>query len=162
VPGALYTDTRTAKLYSGPPMKTRDHVSSVIEAIRAVESHAWAESGLMGEKMKMKWDSQAGAKKPSGPDLKQVNVTIGPKTFKEELKQIVIPPNSVDVAVFKLIKNGKLPPDYKKDDREASLKAIDTGVKEWYRVFFEHPIIVACLSEGIIRPWEQARTELMT
>lgn len=162
VPGALYTDTRNGRLYSGPPMKTKDEVTSVIEAIRAAEGHAWAESGLMTAKMKKKWDSALGTQVETGPDLKQVKVTIGEETFDEGLKQIVLPPNSVDVAVFNLIKSGKLPREHNTNDRKASIDAIANGVQEWYEIFFTHRIIAACLHEGIIQPWESAHMQRTT
>jgi hypothetical protein len=53
------------------------------------------------------------------------------------------------------------PSDYNKEnDLGAGLAAIDLGVKKWYRVFFEHPIIAACLRANVIRPWEAACLQL--
>ncbi|MGI5225795.1 hypothetical protein [Actinoallomurus sp. CA-142502] len=162
VAGALYTNTLDGRLYSGPTMQTKDAVTPVIQAIRDVEGHAWAESGLMGPKMKTKWDRGLNKPVEVGFDLKQVKVDIGTKGFDEGVKQIVLPPNSVAVAVYNLVKSGKLPSTYETEDRHIALEAIDIGVKEWYRTFFAHPIIVACLEEKVIRPWEEACLRLTT
>jgi hypothetical protein len=151
VPGALYTDIRDNSLWSGPTKPTQDTKSDTADVIKDIEGHAWAESGMMGGKRVLKAD-----KFTDDFQLKTVNVTIGGQPYQASVKQIVMPPNSIDIALDSLVKNGKLAAKpIEEVDRKA---AVTAAVKEWYRIFFEHAIIRAYVDTRVINRWADVQT----
>ncbi len=147
--GAMYSDTYTRTLWYGPTKTTKDATSADAEVIKAIEGHAWMESGMLGALPK-------GVLVPVGPGepagCKKVTAIIGGVTYEDWVKQFIIRPPSVQIALDMLLKNGKiaaLPAT-----PEAGRDAIAVAVRKWYEVFFGHRIIQAYIATGVITRWQ--------
>jgi hypothetical protein len=148
-PGALYSDTHRDKLWSGPG-KGAAHQAEIVK----LEQHYWVESGLAPQDATHHW------RDGWTPKTVALEIDLGDSKLTGNLKKLGMLPFTLDIACENLRRARKIPeiPESAEDKRQA----VTDAVKEWYRMFFDDPLVQELVKRGIITEGSAARIQITT